>query len=83
MTHTDFIIAVSRYCGRLSRCNARPEHITRTRATLRDFLREVVQDMEEHPELFEHPVWGARGPGRESLPGSAGHQHGQESDPCR
>lgn len=76
MTHTDFICAISRHCERLVRSNVKPDRVTQIRSTLYNFLREVQQDMENQPGLFEHPKWGS---GRQSEPGSAGHRAALEA----
>lgn len=60
MTHTDFICCISRYCERRIRTNVKPKRVAQIRSVLNDFLREVRQDMEDNPDLFEHPKWGGR-----------------------
>ncbi len=60
MSRTDFYIAIDRYCNRLVTSNINPDRIAQARAMLNDFLREIDQDMDLRPELFEHPHWAGR-----------------------
>lgn len=57
MTRTDMLVAISRYCERQRAANTKPDVVARNHSTLQDFLREVQQDMDLHPDLFEHPHW--------------------------
>lgn len=57
MTRADFTAAIGRYCTSQRNSNARPNIVVHNKAALHDFLREVEQDMRDHPELFKDPGW--------------------------